>query len=482
MRSRRAALALVGTLSLCYAYFYQAGGWNQNSRFDLTRAVVERGSTRIDAYHWNTGDKARVGGHFYSDKAPGQAFVAVPVVAAAELVAGLETRRGVGFASWLATVLTSGLPVAVGALALLHAALLLGASRGAALFCALAFGLGTPLWAYATLFMGHALAAACLAIAFWSLVAIQRGWASLTPLAAVHGLACGWAVVTEYTAAPVAALFGIAAAVLLVGRSGGWRAAARPLAALFGVSLACAALLGAYQASAFGSVWETPLRHLYLFPHVRDQPFTAPRVAALYEILLGAHRGLLPLAPLLVLAPVGVAVAARRPDRRMAVLGAAAVVVYYVVLNASFATPMAGWSYGPRYLGAALPFAALPLAFVWDAAPRRWQRAALVAALLWGAFLALVAVATTAQPPEVFRSPVTELLLPAFADGDLALNHQSFDDASADPHALRGGGRERAAWNLGLLVGLSGGWSLVPLALVGMASFPVARRWLRGAA
>ena len=41
-----------------YVYFYQAGGWNQNSRFDLVRALVEQHSSSIDTFHGNTGDKA----------------------------------------------------------------------------------------------------------------------------------------------------------------------------------------------------------------------------------------------------------------------------------------------------------------------------------------------------------------------------------------------------------------------------------------
>src|SRR5438876_3836154 len=72
---------LACALLASYAYFYQAGGWNQNSRFDLVRALVERGTVRIDAYADNTGDKTVFDGHVYSDKAPGQALAAVPLVA-----------------------------------------------------------------------------------------------------------------------------------------------------------------------------------------------------------------------------------------------------------------------------------------------------------------------------------------------------------------------------------------------------------------
>ena len=71
-------LALFVLVFGVYAYFYQGGGWNQNSRFDLTRALVEQGTASIDDYQANTGDKARVNGRFYCDKAPGVSFLAVP--------------------------------------------------------------------------------------------------------------------------------------------------------------------------------------------------------------------------------------------------------------------------------------------------------------------------------------------------------------------------------------------------------------------
>ena len=68
--SRRDMLLVGAALLVAQAYFYQGGGWNQNSRFDLARALVERGGVRIDDYAQNTGDKAVFEGHTYSDKAP----------------------------------------------------------------------------------------------------------------------------------------------------------------------------------------------------------------------------------------------------------------------------------------------------------------------------------------------------------------------------------------------------------------------------
>src|SRR5919106_2551461 len=82
-----------------YAYFYQAGGWNQNSRFDLTRAIVEGHTVAIDAFHHNTGDKAQRGSHWYSDKAPGLSLLAVPAYALVYAVRGADVVAG----SYLAT-------------------------------------------------------------------------------------------------------------------------------------------------------------------------------------------------------------------------------------------------------------------------------------------------------------------------------------------------------------------------------------------
>src|ERR1700690_1173329 len=80
---RKTAVVLGLVTFLSFTYFYEGGGWNQNSRFDLLRAIVERHTLRIDAYHENTQDKAHFNGHYYSDKAPGLVFLAVPFALAA---------------------------------------------------------------------------------------------------------------------------------------------------------------------------------------------------------------------------------------------------------------------------------------------------------------------------------------------------------------------------------------------------------------
>ena len=110
------ALFLVAGLFVGYAYFYQGGGWNQNTRFALVRAIVDEHTLRIDrTAFWDgqivTGDFARHDGHLHSDKAPGLALAAVPVVALAEPFVGAPaSRRGITILSYVATLVTAALP------------------------------------------------------------------------------------------------------------------------------------------------------------------------------------------------------------------------------------------------------------------------------------------------------------------------------------------------------------------------------------
>lgn len=471
--ARTSALLVVCALLPAYGWFYQAGGWNQNSRFALTRSLVEQGTVKIDAHHNATGDKARRAGHFYSDKAPGLSLAAVPVVAVAS-----PARVGLDWSSYAATVATAALPTIASALLVGHLAVLLGAGQGAATFAALAFGLATPAWVWATLFFGHALATFGLLGAFAAALALRDSGSPRrdTLLGVGVGLGAGWAVVTEFPSAPPAALLAVVA-LYCAGRAR-WR---RVAIALGLTAAACALVLGGYQTIAFGSPLATGYAHVVGWSGMKQgvMGVTSPNLGVLRELLVGEFRGLLPLAPLLALAPLGF-VAFVREGRRTAGFVAALLVAYYLLFNAAYTYWSGGWSYGPRHLAPALPFLALGLAPLWDRG-RRAPRAVLVLLGLVGALAALVAVSTTAQPPESVRRPVRDLCLPAFLDGDLALNHQAFDEAGADPARLRGGTLRHDAWNLGEQLGLRGLASVAPLAAL-WATLALVACWWRARA
>ena len=374
MRARAALFALLFT---SYAYFYQAGGWNQNSRFDLVRAITNEHSLRIDPFQASTGDKAYFEGHYYSDKAPGVAFAATPFVWLARPIVRAfggdpESYGGIAFLSYLATVVTSGLFTALAAVLLYDVCLALGASTGGALLAALTYGLASPMWPLATLFLGHAISAACLIVAYAAAVALRptavgspkglrydrtnKATAELAETAehvhdsvapapsAVHdvllglavGVGGGWATVSEFPAAIGAALIAALAAwhAWPLGRE-------RFVRITTGIAigaLACAAILMAYQYACFGSPFHVAYTSEQGFEAMQQGFFGigTPRLVRLRRILFEEYRGLLPIAPALALAPLGLVLLAMRDRRtRPAVLVAAI---------GSFASSRRSWS------------------------------------------------------------------------------------------------------------------------------------------
>mgnify|MGYP001434281176 FL=1 len=489
--------ALFFLLFVSYAYFYQGGGWGQNSRFNLVRAMTIDRSFQIDPYHQSTGDKAFSNGHYYSDKAPGQAFMALLIVEPARraiLLAGgdAETFEGLALLSYLATLLTVSLTTAVAGVVLFDLARTWGATSGGALFAATAFGLATPIWPLATIFIGHALSAACLVLAFaaaWAIGEPHEGSgydcahhrARLTLLRpVVHrevalgltvGLAAGWATVSEFPAAVPAVV--LALWTISHAATHGLRRAARIVGAMTAGALLCAVVLMTYQYICFGSPFHLAYSSEQGFDGMQQGLFgvTWPRLSTTRAILLSEYRGLLPLAPLLVAAPFGLA---RMRHAGGAALIAGVIVFYYVTLNASYHYWEGGWSFGPRHLSPALPFLCLGLAPLWDRA-RQVGRAALLLLWIWGVAMSLLAVTVMAQPPASFTRPVRELLWPAFRDGDLALSTQTFVHHGSDPGRWRLHQEPRAAWNLGMKLGLTGHASLVPLFL----TWTACAFWLR---
>ena len=489
--SRRLLFVL---LFASYAYFYQAGGWNQNSRFDLIRAITNEHTLNIDPFKLSTGDKAFFDGHYYSDKAPGLALTALPIVAAVRPVMRAlgddpEDYGGLALLSYLSTVFTAGLFTALAGVCLFALCVDLGATQTGALFAALTFGLATPIWTLATIFIGHAFSAAFLVFAFRAAMRIgadEEGHD--TWHGAIVGLGAGWATVSEFPAAvPAVLLAGLAAVhAWPLGRA----RAMKILGALTLAALACAAVLMAYQYACFGSPFHLAYSSEQGYEGMQQGVFgvNVPKIIRLRHLLFGDYRGLLPLAPTLALAPIGLLalILGRKPpfDRaqggpdvlegldttrsvarsRRAAIVASIIAAYYILLNAGYSYWEGGWSYGPRHLSPAIPFLCVGLATLWTSAPRllRW---ALAAASAYGAALTLVAISTMPLPPANIRHPMSELLLPAFRDGDLALNTQSFAAGSVDTD-FRAHHERKEAFNLGMKMGLSGLASLLPLAVV----------------
>jgi hypothetical protein len=428
--------------------------------------VVEQHTLQIDdtmRFHGQrvTGDVARVGGHYYSDKAPGLALAAIaPVAIAHPFVARPSSREGIAVLSYIATIVTAAVPGAVTALLIFFVAGALGASRGAAALAAAVFGVGSPAWGYSTLLYGHALATACLMAAFAAAVALgdetspRRDWL----LALTVGLGAGWATITEYPTAIPAAVTAVFAIASSAGR--GRQSVGRVLLGVTAGAVVCLAILLAFNMLSFGAPFSLGYSNEESFAGMTQGFFglTYPKRGVLMELLFGQFRGLLFFAPVFVAAPFGFVLLVRHRSSRLPGLAAAAIAFYYVVFNASYYYWDGGWSFGPRHMAPALPFLSLALAPLWSLRTR-WLRLVLGALALYGFAVALIAVSTTAQPPDTYHKPLTDLFWPNFSKGRVSINWQSFveDNLREDREPIA------HAWNLGERAGLTGFASLLPL-------------------
>ena len=465
----KTALLLGCVAFFSFSYFYEGGGWNQNSRFDLLRAIVERGTLEIDAYHENTEDKVPFNGHFYSDKAPGLVFLAVPVALAvrpALRAAGWnpQSPRGVLWLSYLVSAGAVALPTALAGICLYFLGLRFGGSSAGAAFATVVMCLGTPLWAWASLFWAHALVGACLVFAFAA--ALKLGENAPPPAdfvwALAVGLAAGWATVTEYPAAPASGMLAFLALsqVWPRGRTARWRVVAG-----VGIgALICVAVLLGYLHAVFGAF--RPSYSYYdpnSFSFMKQQGYmglTYPHPDRLLKLLFGCSRGLLVASPVVVAAPLGWWCLWKEKRFSAAALVATAIAAYYFLFNASFYWWKAGLTFGPRYAGACIPFLCLGLAVAWSRATPAWRRV-LIGLAGCGVALTLMVVSTTSQLAMQDSCPLVHSVWPAFWSGQMASNRVSMLTASE-----AGSSGNFGAFNLGQLMGLRGLASLVPLLVV----------------
>jgi hypothetical protein len=444
---------LAGLLGFSLFYFYSGGGPNQASRFDLDRALLEHSKVNIDEYYGNTIDRAFHLGHHYSDKAPGSSLAALPALAVARVAlrfVGIDPVSSPGLLAQMhvATAWAATLPALFMCLGLFAWSVRRGYSHKGAAFAALALGLTSPIWAYAGLFWGHVLAAFCLVYGAKNVMTLaedppRRG---ATRMAMLAGLATGWAVVTEFPAAPAA----LAITVALVWRLRPWSRWFRQLAAFAAAAFAAALVLGAYNQAAFGSPFHLGYASVQGFDGMHAGLFgvTRPRADALRGLLVGP-RGLLLTSPLLVLGLIGHGISLARARQRWTAILSLIVITYVILLNASYIYWNGGWTYGPRHLTIALPFLALGLAPLFDVI-WHYLRPLAGAALVAGVFLTVIVVSTDGMTPEDIATPLPKHYWPIFREGRVALSGGYSD--SGGP-----------ATNFGLALGLPQKRSLYPL-------------------
>jgi len=395
-----------------FCYFLPAATWNPVSRFDLTRAIVEQGTLSIDAYADNTGDRARRGEHWYTDKAPLASLLALPAYQAFHWL-DLARGKSPGYQAFasdghpaqrvtvnrsfqrslyvcsLATAGLAGVAIGLGLFELLRRRV----SPAAALAGSAATVLATPIFPYATSFYGHVVAGAFLVVA----LALLDGSGTLDGGGAPRpaesagprrfwigaaGACLAASVGSEYLSAVPAAVLLLAflGAVLrgsIAARGAraslGWCCSEALLPLALG-ALGPVLIIAGYHWACFGAPWRTG------YSFVVDPKFAAghasgflgirlPRAEALWGLSFGRLRGLFYISPLALALTVGLCVRACKRD--WAAGAAALASLALLLVNASYYMWWGGAASAPRHLVPVLGLLALGVPWLWQ---HRWLR------------------------------------------------------------------------------------------------------------
>jgi len=440
--------------------------WNQNSRLNLVLAIVDDGTLHIDKYYHNTGDYAEYNDHVYSDKAPGLSFLAVPVYALVKPVLHTEPARsliwrlsssdsfgatlnseGTGLRDekvyyavvlYLVTIVTVALPSAALGVLIFEFLALLTRNNAASLLTALLYGLATSAFPYAGSFFGHQLVALLLFGAFFVAFCVARrglrpGWLALT------GIMLGYAVISEYPTALIAVtVFGYTLASVPRRQLG------PALLILVAGGLPPGLLLMAYDLAIFGTILPIGYAHSALYTDIHSQgliSLVGPNLPALWGISFSQFRGLFFVSPILLLAIPGFVLWARQRSWLLELGVCLWAVVSFFLFNGSSVMWHGGFAIGPRYLLPMVPFMAVAVGVpVATWLPFLWGRVLIAVLSLWS--LGVIWAQTTGGQsfPDWSQQPLWQYSLPRLLAGDIARN-------------------------LGMIAGLRGWLSLLPLML-----------------
>lgn len=387
MIQKRIGIAIFLLLFFSYCYFFQ-NPWNWNSipRVALGISLIEESSLNINKFHLATGDKAFYQGNYYSDKAPGMAFSALPAIFASKLY--IDSNRNnykwindkgkitssFIFVTQIATIFTSGLLTALAGAALFFVSIKLGMGPGDAAFGALAFGLATPAWGWSTAFFGHAPAGSCLFLGLTAILYLLNSNSGKTRdivLGFISGAFLSWAVVIEYTSAPASVI------IAIYGLINAWNWERQRFMRVFlsafvgGFIFICPLLV--YSYAIYENILTSGYEYTVLFPGMKDGYYgiIAPKSEVLFNLLFGSYKGIFWFSPLLLFVPFALYKLWQTRSQKGLVITIVAITLYYLLWNSGYVYWTGGGALGPRYLTPMLPFLCLSLAFLWSQAGKK---------------------------------------------------------------------------------------------------------------
>lgn len=429
-----------------YAYFFPRWAhWGQNSKLDLTMAIVDQGTFSIDDYYQNTGDYALYQGTHYSDKAPGTSFLGVPFYAAFKLMAQSSVvnqmmvrlsdnqamadtlqEEGTGllqdkvyFAMALSfvTLFVVSVPSALLGVILYRFLGRLTSNPVHRVVVVLVYGLASIAFPQSQILGGRQIVATLTFSSFYLLFRIKRG--ELSPRWVwLVGLFMGWSAITDYPSALI--LVGLFVYAFFAVRE------KRYLLALIGGGIPPGLLAMYYNYTCFDTLLPVGYFYSELYTDLHYTGFlslTYPKPDALWGLTFSPFRGLFYLSPFLLLAVPGFWTMARGRERRAEWGLCLWAVVSFFFFNSSSAMWWAGFSVGPGYLTPMLPYLVVPIVYFLRDYVCRWWHWALAGLLaMWSFLFVWIETIGGQSPPDLSPNPLWTLSLPAVLSGDIARN------------------------------------------------------------
>ncbi len=396
-----------------YALFVHWIGWNEYSRFDLTRAIVDEGKLEIDTFHNNTGDSAYYKGHYYSDKAPGMSFLAAPVYFFAKhffsdystpvyISSNITSQKNVYdghdfsktvkmtvrifstvniFPSvlelnsmFLVTIFTSVLFSSAGVILIYRISRFFIQNDRQRIFASFVYGLGTLIFPYATVFFEHS-TATFFAIASFYFIFMQQKKIYIKKFF-ISGLLAGIGVMVSYINLLVTVPIVIYTAFIYRKKL---FAVLLPLIAGFVIGVAPLII---YNIFIFGNLSETSYNYVAMDSAKRsikillfDPPFSeegkVDRLVTLFSVkplqfgaimprlLFMPYRGLFFYYPILFFSVAGLYWMRKR--NRAEMLTILSMFILVLLFNTFYNVWWGGGSFGPRYMTVLMPFLMIPL-------------------------------------------------------------------------------------------------------------------------
>jgi hypothetical protein len=442
LRRNLAWLLVTAAHLFVFPYYGRINNPNENARVWTTKSLVDHHTFALEAVEQEWGfvdDKAIAGGRVYSSKAPGPSLLGVPIYFVQAQLWRLLGRPPPSPRALTLALRMFGVALPLGLFFWAFSRYMQGltGSRTGRDLLVVGLGLGSLLYPYGVIFVGHALGGALAFLSFMLLTPVTGAPASREARFAA-GFAAAAAVVFEYhVGAAVAAL--AAYGLFRYRRGVGWM--------LLG-AVPPTFVLALFHDQVYGKPWAMPWSHMqnagFAVYHAQGfMGFTPPRPSAIAAMLFAPDLGLFVFSPFLlagVAASVYAAIVSR--GHRGRVLGALGACTATLLFISSMSFWRGGWCAGPRYITVVAPFLAYGVALGWKRIARSfWASAVLVGLVIVSVFMNGISAALYPHYPPQLDNPVFDLAIPLLRDGFVP-------------------------YGIGWLAGLPRLWSLAPLGLL----------------